>query len=104
MHRDLLAWPGAPLAIASAALFGASTPFAKLLLGDGVSPWLLAGLLYFGSGLWLAILQAMRWASGWALAEAPLRRTDLPWLALVVLSGGAVAPVLLMLGLAMTTA
>jgi drug/metabolite transporter (DMT)-like permease len=104
MSRSLLAWPWVPLALLSAALFGISTPFAKLLLGDGVSPWLLAGLLYFGSGLGLAILQAMRRASGLALAEAPLRRADLPWLALVVLSGGAVAPVLLMLGLAMTAA
>jgi hypothetical protein len=43
--RSYLAWPGAPLAIASAALFGASTPLAKALLGGGVSPWLLAGLL-----------------------------------------------------------
>ena len=48
MRRDLLGWPGAPLAIASAVLFGASTPFAKLLLGEGISPWLLAGLLYLG--------------------------------------------------------
>src|SRR6476469_5989574 len=104
MRRSLLAWPGAPLAIASAVLFGASTPFAKLLLGDGVSPWLMAGLLYLGSGLGLALLQAVRRASGTAFAEAPLRRADLPWLALVVLSGGVVAPVLLMLGLAMTAA
>jgi drug/metabolite transporter (DMT)-like permease len=56
MHRDLLAWPGAPLAIASAALFGASTPFAKFLLGEGISPWLLAGLLYLGSGIALGII------------------------------------------------
>jgi drug/metabolite transporter (DMT)-like permease len=106
MSRSLLvlAWPGVPLALLSAVLFGISTPFAKLLLGDGVSPWLLAGLLYLGSGLGLAILQAVRRASGTALAEAPLRRADLPWLGLVVLSGGVVAPVLLMLGLAMTAA
>ena len=56
MRRDLLAWPGAPLAIASAALFGASTPFAKFLLGEGISPWLLAGLLYLGSGIGLGIV------------------------------------------------
>jgi hypothetical protein len=37
------AWPGVPLALASAALFGLSTPLAKLLLG-AVGPWLLAGL------------------------------------------------------------
>jgi drug/metabolite transporter (DMT)-like permease len=104
MSRALIAWPGVPLALLSAALFGISTPFAKLLLGDGISPWLLAGLLYLGSGLGLAILQLMRKASGAVLAEAPLRRADLPWLVLVVLSGGVIAPVLLMLGLAMTAA
>jgi len=104
MSRALIAWPGVPLALLSAALFGISTPFAKLLLGDGVSPWLLAGLLYLGSGLGLAVLQLMRKASGKVLAEAPLRRADLPWLALIVLSGGIVGPVLLMLGLAMTAA
>jgi len=32
-------------ALLAAALFGASTPFAKLLVGE-MSPWLLAGLLY----------------------------------------------------------
>ncbi|WP_341650192.1 hypothetical protein [Thauera humireducens] len=34
-------------ALLAAALFGASTPLAKLLVGE-MSPWLLAGLLYFG--------------------------------------------------------
>ena len=58
--RNALAWPGAPLAVASAALFGASTPLAKLLLGQGVSPWLLAGLLYLGSGAGLALTQGAR--------------------------------------------
>jgi hypothetical protein len=43
MHQRLIARPGAPLAIASAVLFGASTPFAKLLIGRGLSPLLLAG-------------------------------------------------------------
>src|SRR5215469_4577259 len=104
MRRDLLAWPGAPLAIVSAALFGASTPFAKLLLGDGISPWLLAGLLYLGSGIGLSIIHLGRRAVGLASAEAPLRRADMPWLALVVLSGGAIGPVLLMIGLTTTPA
>ena len=97
-------WPGAPMALASAVLFGASTPFAKLLLGDGMSPWLLAGLLYLGSGIGLATVQFLRrlWSS--PQTEAPLRRADLPWLGLVVLSGGVAGPVLLMLGLARTPA
>eukprot|EP01036_Dinobryon_divergens_P007452 gene7452-9941_t len=44
--RSLL-FPGVPLALASAVLFGASAPLSKLLLGS-VNPWLLAGLLYLG--------------------------------------------------------
>ncbi len=98
-----LAWPGAPMALASAALFGASTPLAKLLLGAGVDPWLLAGLLYLGSGVGLSLALAARSALRLP-AEAPLRRADAPWLALVVLAGGVVGPLLLMIGLAATPA
>jgi drug/metabolite transporter (DMT)-like permease len=36
--------------------------------------------------------------------EAPLRRSDVPWLALVILSGGVLGPLLLMLGLVRTEA
>ncbi|HZK89239.1 MAG TPA: EamA family transporter [Stellaceae bacterium] len=91
---------GAVLAIASAVLFGASTPLAKLLIGGGVDPWLLAGLLYLGSGLGLGLVHLGRRLFGVTRGEAPLRRRDLPWLALVVLSGGMIGPGLLMLGLA----
>ena len=90
---------GPLLAILSAVLFGASTPLAKRLLGAGVDPWLLAGLLYLGSGIGLAILYGARRVGSRAKAEAPLRRADLPWLALVVLAGGVIGPVLLMYGL-----
>ena len=103
MNRTALAWPGAPMALASAALFGASTPFAKLLLGT-VDPWLLAGLLYLGSGIGLGLVQLARRPLGIGAAEAPLRRSDMPWLALVVLTGGVIGPVLLMFGLARTSA
>jgi drug/metabolite transporter (DMT)-like permease len=94
---------GASLALLSAALFGASTPLAKLLIG-AVDPWLLAGLLYLGSGIGLMLAQVVRGALGIAPAEAPLRRADAPWLAAVVLSGGVIGPVLLMLGLARSPA
>ena len=102
--RSFLAWPGAPLAIASAALFGASTPLAKALLGGGVSPWLHAGLLYLGSGLGLAILHYGRRLVGRPSTEAPIARGDWGWMGLVVLSGGIAGPVLLMLGLSTTPA
>lgn len=39
-------------AFGAALLFGASTPFAKALLGT-VDPWLMAGLLYAGAGIGL---------------------------------------------------
>ncbi|HET6969739.1 MAG TPA: DMT family transporter [Phenylobacterium sp.] len=103
MHSRF-ASPGALMALASAALFGASTPLAKLLLGAGVDPWLLAGLLYLGSGVGLSTVLLIRRATGRANAEAPLRRADAPWLAAVILAGGVIGPLLLLLGLARTPA
>lgn len=102
--KSYLAWPGAPLAVASAALFGASTPLAKALLGQGVSPWLLAGLLYLGSGFGLAVIHYGRRLIGYPTVEARLGRKDLGWMALVVLSGGVAGPLLLMVGLTTTAA
>ncbi|MSO93909.1 MAG: DMT family transporter [Rhodospirillales bacterium] len=96
-------WPGAPFALASAFLFGAGTPFAKLLVGS-VDPWLLAGLLYLASGAGLAVVLALRGALGFPSREAPLRWADVPWLLAVIVFGGGIAPVLLMLGLAQTAA
>ncbi len=79
---------GPVMALGSAALFGASTPLAKGLLGEGVDPWMLAGLLYLGAGLGLTVMQIVRGRFGSPAAEAPLRRHDLPWLGLVVVTGG----------------
>ncbi|MBX3618980.1 MAG: DMT family transporter [Rhizobacter sp.] len=85
--------PGVGAALLAAALFGAGTPLAKTLMA-GVSPWMLAGLLYLGSGFGLAVLRLMR--------RAPSARPaagEWPWLAGAVLTGGVVGPVLLMFGL-----
>jgi drug/metabolite transporter (DMT)-like permease len=95
---------GPVLALAAAALFGASTPFAKLLLDGGLGPWLLAGLLYLGAGIGLGLVSLIRRLRAGSAGEAPLRRGDLPWLALVVLTGGVAGPLLLMVGLATTPA
>lgn len=92
-------WNGPLLALGAAALFGASTPFAKLLLGT-IDPWLLAGMLYLGAGIGLAALQVLRSMFTSERADASLRFSDLPRLAAIILSGGIVAPVLLMVGLA----
>jgi drug/metabolite transporter (DMT)-like permease len=98
------AWPSAAWAIGSAVLFGASTPLAKRLLGDGAAPLLLAGIFYLGSGVGLTLVQGIRMGAGHPSSEAPLRRTDIPRLAAAVLLGGAVAPALLLLGLKTTSA
>lgn len=102
-HSHSHLWPGVPLALASAVLFGASAPFAKLLLGS-VTPQLLAGLLYLGAGIGLAVVHLGRAVLGIPAPEAPLRRHDVPWLVAVVLSGGLAGPLLLMLGLERTSA
>jgi drug/metabolite transporter (DMT)-like permease len=94
----------AMLAIVSALLFGASTPLAKLLLRE-MDPWLLAGILYLGSGAGLLLVDGARRLSGHAnRREASLRGVQWMWLALAILFGGVLAPGLLMYGLAGTSA
>jgi drug/metabolite transporter (DMT)-like permease len=91
---------GVLFAFGAAALFGLSTPFSKLLL-EHTSPLLLAGLLYLGSGVGLSLV---RWLRRGEKSEAALSRRDWPWLGGAVLFGGALGPVLLMIGLSHTTA
>lgn len=86
-------------ALAAAALFGASTPFAKLLVGE-ISPWLLAGLLYLGSGIGLALVRVIR-DGGWK--PSGLRRQEWPWLLGAIAFGGILGPVALMFGLTVTS-
>lgn len=86
-------------ALLAAALFGASTPFAKLLVGE-MSPWLLAGLLYLGSGLGLAALRLVR-DRGWT--PSGLVKGEWPWLLGAILFGGVAGPLALMFGLTRTS-
>lgn len=91
--------PGIVEALAAAALFGASTPLAKLLVGS-LSPVLLAGLLYLGAGLGLLGWRLWWSRTGHGTREAALTLHDVPWLAGAIVAGGVIGPVLLMLGLA----
>jgi len=50
------------------------------------------------------MIRLARAALGLENTEAPLRRTDLPWLAAVVLFGGVLGPLMLMFGLSLTSA
>jgi len=85
-------------ALGAAVLFGLSTPLAKFLLAD-ISPLLLAGLLYPGSGLGLALLLAIRALTiGRASISLP-RGANLWWLLGAAFFGGALGPYLLMRGL-----
>lgn len=92
-------------ALAAALLFGASTLFAKLLVGD-VGPLMLAGLLYLGSGIGLSLLLGLR-----QLRSSPphektalrIPRAEWPWLLGAIAFGGVLGPVFLMLGLTQTS-
>jgi drug/metabolite transporter (DMT)-like permease len=84
---------GLLIGLAAAVSFGISAPVAKELL-DSVEPQLLAGLLYLGA--FAVLLVVPRRAH---TRETPLRRADGPRVALMLVAGGIVAPVLLLMGL-----
>ena len=90
-------------ALLAAALFGLSTPLAKLLLGQ-IAAGMLAGMLYAGSGIGLMAWMLWQRRRSSASVEASLAKRDLPWLAGAVLFGGVLGPLLLMRGLAHTPA
>jgi drug/metabolite transporter (DMT)-like permease len=92
-------------ALSSAVLFGVSTPTAKALLGS-TEPTVLAGLLYCGAGVGVALIRrfARPMLSPSSAEEMALSRGDLPWLAGAIIAGGIVGPVLLMIGLTRTDA
>ena len=95
---------GVIVALGSAVLFGMSTPLAKILVGS-VSPLMLAGLLYAGSGLGLAVILAGRrlWTPRASSITLP-RRAEWIWLAGAIFFGGVAGPVALMYGLVTSAA
>jgi drug/metabolite transporter (DMT)-like permease len=98
--RRLVSSPSIAAALGAALLFGASTPLAKTLLRD-LSPVMLAGLLYLGSGIGLGLLRITRDRS-WHVPS--MARKEWFWLLLAIGFGGVLGPLALMLGLTRTPA
>jgi drug/metabolite transporter (DMT)-like permease len=92
-------------ALAAAALFGGATPLAKALLGS-MSPFMVAGLFYLGSGIGLGVgivVRRLRTRDA-ENRKHRISRTELPWLLGAIAAGGVAGPALLMLGLSSTPA
>jgi len=81
----------------AACMGGLSTPLAKPLVG-ALSPLLLAGLLYFGSGLGAAFLSVAT-PKEMTANETSLTRADIPWVLGSIGFGGVLAPLLYIFGL-----
>ena len=93
---------GAALAILAAALYALNAPFSKLLLNHA-GPTMMAAFLYLGAGLGLILYGLAEKALGRQPRRAPLTKKELPYtLAMIALD--IAAPILLMLGIARTTA
>jgi drug/metabolite transporter (DMT)-like permease len=89
-------------ALLAALFFGASAPISKLLLGN-VSPILMAAFLYLGSGTGISLIKLMQRMTSHQ-KEAGIRRPDVIWLAGAIISGGILAPIILMVSLKNTPA
>jgi len=90
-------------ALLAAIFFGASAPIAKFLLGGNIAPIFLAAFLYLGSGtgtFLVELTQRMRVKD----AEADIKLPDVKWLAGAIISGGILAPIILMISLQNTPA
>ena len=94
------------LAVIAAICYSISSPLSKLLL-DYLSPTLMAGFLYLGAGLCMIIIfifkKILKKKSNESIEEKKLTKKDLPYIVFMVLLDIA-APILMMLGLSMTTA
>ena len=87
---------GAVCGITAAALFGLSTPVAKILI-PGSQPLVLASLLYAGAAITLTLARVGRRRTDGS--EPRVRRSDVPLLLVITLTGGVLGPVLMLVGL-----
>jgi len=89
-------------ALLAALFFGASAPISKLLLGD-VPPVLMAAFLYLGSGIGISLIKLSQRIKSEQM-EAGIKSPDVKWLAGAIISGGIMAPIVLMTSLKNTPA
>lgn len=88
-------------ALIAALFFGSSAPISKLLLGD-VSPIFLASFLYLGSGSGVILVRLLNQAKV-KEKEAGIKSDDIKWLAGAIISGGIIAPIILLISLQNTS-
>jgi drug/metabolite transporter (DMT)-like permease len=89
-------------ALLAALVFGASAPLSKLLLAD-VPPVLMAAFLYLGSGTGISLVKLLQRLTS-TQREAGIKHPDVRWLAGAIISGGILAPIVLMISLQSTPA
>lgn len=88
--------------ILAAALYALNAPVSKLLL-QNAPPTMMAGFLYLGEGVGMALMELARSKTGRGKKEAHLTKKDLPCtVGMVVLD--IAAPIFLLIGLKRTTA
>ena len=93
---------GIALAVLAAALYAINAPFSKLLL-QHVPATLMAGLLYIGAGIGMAVIAALRWLKGEKSDYKGFSNAELPYI-IGMIALDIAAPICLMLGLKYTTA
>jgi drug/metabolite transporter (DMT)-like permease len=89
-------------ALLAALFFGASAPLSKLFLID-VPPVLMAAFLYLGSGTGISLVKLSQQLTS-TRREAGIKRPDVKWLTGAIISGGILAPIVLMISLQNTPA
>ena len=96
MHKSIL------YAVMAAALYALNAPVSKLLL-QNVPPTMMAGFLYLGAGIGMAVMGLVRSETGHGKQKMRLTKKDLPYtLGMVILD--IAAPIFLMIGLTRTAA
>ncbi|WP_130645733.1 DMT family transporter [Methanofollis fontis] len=95
-HLDSRCAVPVAFALIAALFFGAGTPLSKVLL-DSIGPITLGALLYLGAGL-LGFILSLPGRERNAI-EAPIRRSDVPWLLLSALVGSALSTIILLMSL-----